>query len=163
MLTLFYLLNRKVAWGESIGLSLFIAFFEIGLLLIGGGLFREQALPFGWVDLFAVLLVILGSFLNSFSELQRKWWKKDPANKGHCYTQGLFRYSMHINYFGDTVLFTGWCLLSGNTGTLILPLFMALSFVFYHIPGLDTYLLTRYGQEFESYAKQTKRFIPFIY
>ena len=49
-----------------------------------------------------------GSFLNTFSELQRKWWKAQPQNKGRCYTQGLFSLSRNINYFGDVVLFGAW-------------------------------------------------------
>ena len=35
-ITLFYLLERKVDWGEVIGLLVFFALFEIILLLIGG-------------------------------------------------------------------------------------------------------------------------------
>ncbi len=111
----------------------------------------------------AVLLVLFGSFLNTGSEVQRKWWKRDPANKGHCYTGGLFSWSMHINYFGDTVLFLGWCLLTLNWWTLTLPVLMAFSFIFYHIPGLDSYLEERYGDEFVEYSKKTKKFIPLVY
>tara|TARA_B100001094_G_C18144267_1_gene779711 strand:+ start:1545 stop:1757 length:213 start_codon:yes stop_codon:yes gene_type:complete len=70
---------------------------------------------------------------------------------------------MHINYFGDTLLFTGWTLLTGHIGALILPVFMGISFITYHIPALDAHLEHRYGQGFKAYAQHTKRFIPFIY
>jgi len=163
LITLFYLLERKVDWSEVFGLSGFIAFFEISLVLLGGGAFRDQAIDLSWLDLIALPLLLIGSYLNSYSEIQRKWWKKDHVNKGHCYTEGLFKLSMHVNYFGDTILFTGWCLFSSNLWTLTLPLFMGLTFVFYHIPGLDSHLAKRYGSEFKTYAKKTKRFIPFIY
>ena len=53
-------------------------------------------------------LYVLGSYLNTWSEVDRCLWKKDKRNKGKLYTKGLWRYSMHINYFGDVVLFTGW-------------------------------------------------------
>jgi len=99
MITLFYLLARKVAWSEVFGLLPFMALFEIGLVLLGGGAFRSQAIELGWLDFVALGLVLAGSYLNSFSEIQRKWWKQNPDNKGHCYTQGLFGYSMHINFF----------------------------------------------------------------
>jgi len=110
VITLFYLLARKIEWSEVVGLLVFIAIFEIGLVVIGGGAFRDYSIELGWLDILALLFLLFGSYLNSFSEIQRKWWKKDPSNKGRCYTEGLFKYSMHINYFGDTVLFTGWCL-----------------------------------------------------
>jgi len=70
---------------------------------------------------------------------------------------------MHINYFGDTILFTGWCLLTHNIWVLGFPMLMGMSFIFYHIPGLDVYLAERYGKEFKAYSEKTKKFIPFIY
>ena len=51
------------------------------------------------------IFYFVGSWLNSWSELQRKWWKARPENKGHCYMLGLFSLSRNINYFGDVVLF----------------------------------------------------------
>ena len=162
-ITVFYLLQRAIDWSEAFGLLGFMAFFEIGLLLVGGGAFRDVAIPFGTLDVAAFVLLMVGSYLNSASEIQRKWWKKSPENKGKCYTEGLFYYSMHINYFGDFVLFTGWCLFTWNYWTLLLPLFMGASFVFFHIPALDQYLAERYGSRFEEYAASTRKFIPFIY
>lgn len=163
MITLFYLLVRKIEWSEVIGLLVFIALFEIGLVIVGGGAFRDYSIEPGWLDVLALVFLLFGSYLNSFSEIQRKWWKKNPSNKGHCYTDGLFKFSMHINYFGDTVLFTGWCLFTYNYWTLGLPLLMAVLFIFMHIPGLDSYLSGRYGEEFKAYAEKTKKFVPFIY
>jgi|GEM_PF-166551 len=161
--TLFYLLRRHVPWGEVFGLLIFMALFEVGLLLLGGGVWTAKVAPLGWQDAVASILLLAGSFLNSFSEMQRKGWKAKTENSGRCYTRGLFAYSMHINFFGDVVLFTGWCLLTQNLWTLILPLAMYLSFVFFHIPGLDAYLTDRYGKEFEDYAGRTKKMVPFVY
>ena len=163
VITLFYLLARKVEWSEVFGLLGFIGFFEIGLVLIGGGAFRDHSINIGLLDLVAFVLYFLGSYLNSFSEIQRKWWKADPANKRRCYTEGLFGYSMHINYFGDTVLFSGWCLFTYNFWVMGFPILMGCTFVFFHIPGLDLYLAERYGEEFNIYSENTKKFIPFIY
>ncbi len=162
-ITLFYLLQRKIEWSEVITLAMMIGTLEIVFFLVGLGVFRGHAIPLRALDYFAIFLVLFGSFLNTYSELQRKWWKQKPENKGHCYTGGLFKYSAHINYFGDTVLFTGWALLTGSLWALIVPLLMALSFIFYHIPALDQYLADRYGEEFTEYQKKTKKFIPFIY
>lgn len=163
MITFFYILQRKVGWDEVFGLLLYVAVIEIGLFLVGGGAFRDQPISLGWLDGIALVFLLFGSFLNTFSEMQRKWWKADPANKGHCYTGGLFRFSMHINYFGDVVLFTGWCLFTSNLWTLGLSVIMALLFIFVHIPGLDAHLAERYGEDFTTYSKNTKKLIPFIY
>ena len=117
----------------------------------------------GYLDFIALALLLFGSYLNTYSEVQRKWWKKSSANKGHCYTKGLFSASTHINFFGDTVLFMGWCIFTVNFWALGLPLFMAAMFVFFHIPSLDSYLTSRYGKEFIDYAAKTNKFIPYVY
>ena len=161
--TLFILLKRQVAFSEVIGLLLFFAVFEIGLLLLGAGILTEAPKPLGNLDWVAVALVLLGSYLNSGPELQRWQWKKKLSSKGHCYTGGLFRYATHINYFGDSVLLTGWAILAASIFAWGIPIFVTAGFVFFHIPALDTYLLKRYGQEFGNYASKTAKLIPFIY
>jgi len=162
-ITLFYLLQRRVTWSEAIGLGFFMLLFEVGLCLLAAGLTHRVMVPLGGLDYVAIALVLIGSYLNTYSEMQRKWWKDKPENKGKCYTEGLFRLSMHINYFGDCLLFTGWCILTATLWTLVFPILMASMFVLYHIPGLDSYLEERYGDEFREYKERTKKFIPFIY
>ncbi|TCL00377.1 uncharacterized protein DUF1295 [Shimia isoporae] len=163
LITLFVLLKRRVDYAEAIGLSAFMALFEIGFLLLGAGVLSGQATPLGPPDLLGVTLILVGSYLNTGSELQRHIWKKDPAHKGQCYTNGLFGLSMHINYFGDTVLFTGWALLAASWLAASIPLFVTAGFVFFHIPALDAYLADRYGDAFKSYAARTSKFVPFVY
>lgn len=162
-LTLFVLLKRQLAYSEVFGLSLFIAFFEIGFLLLGAGVVSNEHLQLPSLDWIALGLVVFGSFLNTGSELQRWRWKKQPSSKGRCYTQGLFGYSMHINYFGDTVMFTGWAILAASIFAWSIPVFVTASFVFFHIPALDEYLAKRYGAQFEEYDNKTVKFIPFVY
>jgi len=162
-ITLFALLQRKVEMSEGVGLTFFMALFEIGSLLLGAGALSGKTTPFGWLDWIAIGLVLFGSFLNTGSELQRRAWKKRADSKGRCYTGGLFAYSMHINYFGDSVMFTGWAILAVSLYAYIIPIFITLMFIFYHIPPLDAYLAERYGEEFKTYAKRTKKFVPFIY
>lgn len=163
LITLFYLLARTVEWREVFGLLLFITMFDISLMLIGAGAFGPTSPLLNGLDIAGLILLVIGSYINSGSEIQRKLWKRNPATKGHCYTEGLFRHSMHINYFGDIILFTGWTLLTTSIWTLVLPVFMAYLFVTLHIPGLDVYLAKRYGAEFRNYAAKTKKLIPYIY
>ena len=163
VLTLFVLLKRRVEMSEVLGLVVFMAVFEIGFLLLGAGVLSGTATPFGWLDGIGVAMVLIGSILNSGSELQRWHWKKKPSSKGKCYTEGLFGYSMHINYFGDSILFSGWALLTASLFAWPVPIFITASFVFFHIPALDAYLAERYGSDFEVYAKKTAKFVPFVY
>jgi len=152
----------KGLYEDGLWLSSFIALFEIGLLLVGGLLIPETY-QFSTIDYLFLALFLFGSYLNTYSELQRKWWKNNVQNRGKVYTQGLFSHSMHINFFGDVVLFSGWSFMTHNLWTLGLPLLMLVSFIFFHIPALDSYLSSRYGEAFDTYAKNTKKLIPFIY
>ena len=163
LVTLFVLLKRRISLSEALGLSAFMALFEIGALLLGAGIVSGDAAPLGAMDGLGVALILMGSCLNTGSELQRWHWKKQPGSKGHCYTGGLFAYSMHINYFGDAVLFCGWAILTASVFAWSIPIFMIVSFVFFHIPTLDAYLAERYGAEFKAYAEKTAKFVPFIY
>jgi len=119
--------------------------------------------PVGALDYFSIFLYLFGSGLNTYSEYTRYIWKKQAAHKGRLYKEGLFKYSMHINYFGDVVLFTGFALLTYSFSLLVIPLIMALNFIFFIIPRLDKYLARKYDEEFKEYAVRTKKFIPGIY
>jgi protein-S-isoprenylcysteine O-methyltransferase Ste14 len=161
--TLYYLLMRKVTWSEGMGLGAFMIVQEVGYCLLAAGIISASPPPVGWLDGLAIGLVLIGSYLNTGSEVQRKWWKAHPENKGKCYTGGLFAHAMHINYFGDVVSVLGWSLLTMTWWTVFLPLLITGMFIFMHIPRLDRYLAERYGEPFEQYAKKTKKLIPFIY
>ena len=70
---------------------------------------------------------------------------------------------MHINYFGDIVLFTGLAMVTNRLSMFIIPLIMALNFVFNIIPSLDRYLEKKYKDEFKNYSKNTKKILPLLY
>ena len=77
---------------------------------------------------------------------------------------GLFSRSRNINYFGDSVLFTGWAIATGNWANAWAPIVMSLTFYYYHIPDhKGKYLAARYGNEWPVYTVQTPyAFIPLI-
>jgi len=159
IITVFVFLKRKMEWSEMLIVSglMSVALFSFGK--VGG----NSNQPIEALDYFSIFLYLFGSWLNTTSEYTRYIWKKQDKNKGRLYTEGLFKYSMHINYFGDIVLFIGYAFITLHFSVLFIPLFMALNFVFIIIPRLDKYLAVKYGKEFEEYAGRTKKFIPGIY
>ncbi len=155
----FIFLKRRMAWSEVAIVAPWIAVIQISFALLGG----TSSAAIGASDILAVLLYAIGSYLNTGSEYLRYLWKLRPQNQGHLYTRGLFHYSMHINYFGDLVLFSGFALLTHRLWAGIVPLLMLAGFVFFNIPALDGYLRRKYGAEFEEYARRTCKLIPFLY
>ncbi|WP_408010015.1 methyltransferase family protein [Pseudalkalibacillus sp. A8] len=156
---IFYLLKRGITWGEALNVPLAFAIYYIGFSMLGGVI--DKHLDF--IDFIAVFIFLVGSFINTFSEVLRNQWKKDSRHRGKLYTEGLFKYSVHINYFGDWVWVSGFALLTRNIWSWIIPLILFLFFVFYNIPQHDKYLRQKYGETFKQYEKSTKRFIPFIF
>jgi steroid 5-alpha reductase family enzyme len=159
LITNFILQKRKMPWNEVFSVGIFIYIFHnlFAILVI------YYKADFEIIDFLWISIYLIGSYLNTASEWQRLVWKKDPVHKGKLYTERLFKYSMHINYFGDTVLFSGLAMLTGSYWALCIPLIMTIMFIFMHIPMLDKYLAERYKDAFTEYSNKTKKLIPFIF
>jgi protein-S-isoprenylcysteine O-methyltransferase Ste14 len=157
--TLFVFVKRKIPWWEAAwggGLIGFVLFF-----FLRDGL--RTPLPLGFVDVVGALLYLTGSYVGTASEYSRHLWKARPENQGHLYTEGLFRYCRHINYFGDLLLFSGAAVLTRQLWAGIVPLAMGLNLALVVIPAHDAYLAMRYGGEFEDYARRTRKLVPLLY
>ncbi|MFG2346885.1 methyltransferase family protein [Streptomyces phaeochromogenes] len=157
--TTFVMLKRSMEWSEAATVGVWVVVIH-GTMAYLGGTNTASVGALAWVG---VVLYIAGSYLNTASEYRRKLWKRVPEHKGRLYTEGLFKYSMHINYFGDVVLFTGFALVTGSPWALAIPVIMACMFSFLNIPTLDKYLAERYGTAFEEYSRRTAKLVPFIY
>lgn len=158
-ITMFYLLKRRIPWDEAFSIPFAFAIYYVGFALLG----YSTNNPVNFITVFAIVLFLLGSFLNTGSELMRDKWKKDQAHAGKLYTSGLFKYAMHINYFGDFLWVSAYAIITRNVYAILIPIFIFCFFAFYNIPKLDSYLASKYGPQFDVYRKKTKRFIPFVY
>ncbi len=157
--TSFWLLKRKFDWGELVGVMFACVTYQIGFALLGG----TEVASFGTVGLVGIAIFVFGSYLNTWSEIQRKRFKDNPDNKGKLFTSGLFRYARHINYFGDTLWVTGWAMATRNPWSIIIPVALVVGFVFFFIPSLSSHLERKYGDQYDEWAKKTKKYVPFVY
>ncbi|MFP4385549.1 MAG: DUF1295 domain-containing protein [Spirochaetia bacterium] len=157
--TALVLLPRRMSISEAVIVGLWSA--VIYTTLTFATLVNDR--PFGLPGIIGIVFFLLGSFVNSFSEFQRKRFKDDPVNKGRLYQDGLFSLSMHINYFGDILWSIGLALIAGTLWGFIIPVLMIIMFIFIHIPRLDSHLAEKYDSQFREYKKKTKVLIPWIY
>jgi len=151
--------RRKWTWFETITITVLMTFVLYAFASVGG----SNKKVVGAVEVIGILLYLSGSYINTHSEYYRHVWKLKEENRGRLYTESLFSLAMHINYFGDIVLFTGLAMITHSLSILVIPLIMALNFVFNIIPSLDRYLEKKYKTEFKDYSKRTKKLIPLIY
>jgi steroid 5-alpha reductase family enzyme len=152
-------LKRGIGWAEALTIAVWISIIALAFAILGGG----NRHPMGIAAGLGVVLYASGSFVHTYSELRRYLWKQRPENHGRLYTGGLFHYAVHINYFGDLVLFTGFSLMTGSAYTLFVPAVMLAGFMFANIPALDAHLRAKYGAAFDAYAAKTKKLIPLVY
>jgi protein-S-isoprenylcysteine O-methyltransferase Ste14 len=153
------LLKRSIGWEEAVAVPFAFFLYYVVLSILGG----LRAAPFGAPDVVALVLFAAGASVNTISELLRHRWKRDPRNTGKLYTGGLFRYSRHVNYFGDILWVSGWALFTRNPWSAIIPAFLFCMFAFYNAPLLDRHLAAKYGDEFQAYRKRTMGLVPFLF
>lgn len=157
MMTL--LLKRAIPWEESFSVP-----FAFALYFVGFSLFiLSTSKPIDFIDIFGIFLFVVGCILNTGGEVLRNQWKKNPDNKGKIYKTGFFRYSRHINYFGDLLWVTAYAIITRNWYAVSIPIFLFCLFAFYNAPKLDKYLKDKYGKDYNDYANKTKMLVPFIY
>lgn len=127
------------------------------------GIANAQA-PLGWLDALGMLMFTAGFMIESISDSQLAAFKRDPANEGRVMDRGLWRWSRHPNYFGNTLLWWGLFVIAAsdtaNLWTVVGPVLMTwlivkVSGVALLEQGLHT---SRPG--YDAYVARTSAFIP---
>ncbi len=124
-----------------------------------------------WVSLLGVLVWLKGFFFEAVGDYQLDRFLKDSANKGHIMQKGLWHFTRHPNYFGESLMWWGIGLLA--YGELALVWGYTVALVAFVSPVLITFLLLRVsgvplleehfsGPEWEAYKARTSVFIPWF-
>ena len=126
-----------------------------------------DATPAGltWLDVVAIPLWLVGFVFEAGGDWQLQRFLGDPANRGKVMDRGLWRYTRHPNYFGDTAQWWAYGLLGLATGawwSLLGPVVM--TFFIVKVSGVA---LTDKGmakssrrEGYEEYVRRTNAFIP---
>lgn len=111
-----------------------------------------------------VSLWVIGFYFEAMGDFQLDRFIKDPANKGKIMTSGLWKYSRHPNYFGESTMWFGIAIISLSLSSV--------PFVAIISPFLITFLLLKVSgvpmlekhfagnPDWEEYKKKTSVFIP---
>ena len=85
------------------------------------------------LDVLAILVWAVGLYFEAVGDWQLQRFLSDPSNRGTVMDRGLWRYTRHPNYFGDTTVWvayglfalaTGWGGWYGVIGTGLMALFI---------------------------------------
>jgi len=146
-------------------LVIFVVSLPVTLLNVFG-----QEIGFGILSGFGLLLWIVGFTFETLGDRQLDAFTKKTENHGKVMQTGLWKYTRHPNYFGESCIWWGLSLLAFDTLVYVTPLPVAL-FVFIG-PLLITYLLLRVSgvpllearleknTEWAAYKQKTSVFFP---
>jgi protein-S-isoprenylcysteine O-methyltransferase Ste14 len=154
--SILFFVKRKIVIQEIIGVS-----FAFGAYYLLYPLIYLLDPQYNFICIVAgSILLFSGLSLHLISEYQRHKFKQ--KNPGSLYTQGLWKYSRHINYFADIVWASGYALSLCSPFAFIIPVLLFIFFYFFNIPQLESHLSAKYTSQFSVYKKNTKSLIPFI-
>jgi len=104
-------------------ISFFQTFLLQGLLMwlisapLLGANFSGTEKSLGILDFAGIFLWITGFIFETFGDCQLARFKTVPSNKGKVLSTGLWRYTRHPNYFGDSAVWWGYGLISISAGS----------------------------------------------
>ncbi|EPE25213.1 hypothetical protein GLAREA_11794 [Glarea lozoyensis ATCC 20868] len=166
--------NEEMPVGNAISISLFNTIFNsVNTILsltaashyLTGSSFWENPIEVTPLFLFFTATYTAGTLVEVGAEIQRKYFKQDPKNKGKPFTGGLFGLARHINYGAYTVMRASYAFACGGwvPGILVAG-FFGYDFARRGIPVLDDYCSKRYGDDWKKYKQEVKwQLLPGIY
>jgi steroid 5-alpha reductase family enzyme len=161
----------KATWGNSATIkSFFYVFMLQGLLIliIAYPVMLINLTSIGrltWFDYVGFIVWLVGFFFEVVGDYQLQRFVQNSANKGNILDTGLWRYTRHPNYFGESLIWWGMFLLAlpvayGFT-TIMSPLTITVLLLF--VSGVP---LTEKSLEanpaFANYKEKTSSFFPWL-
>lgn len=116
------------------------------------------------LDFLGAALWLVGFFFEAVGDYQLARFKANPANKGKVMDGGVWRYTRHPNYFGDSAQWWGYYLVAAAAGgwwSIYSPILMTTLLL--RVSGvalLEKTLETRPG--YKDYIERTSAFIPWL-
>jgi steroid 5-alpha reductase family enzyme len=162
--------DMRARHGAGFGFkSLIIVFWlqAVLLLLVATPLHAIILAPQGvahpWFATLGLALAKLGLVLEALADRQLQLFRADPLNKGQVLQSGLWAWSRHPNYFGESLAWAGFGVaafgLTGSIWALAGPvLLVGLILKVSGVPLMEAHLAARPG--FADYAARTSLFIP---
>jgi len=115
-------------------------------------------------DFMGIAVWLIGFYFESMGDYQLARFKANPENKGKVMDKGVWRYTRHPNYFGDSAQWWGYFLIASTSGgwwTIYSPILMTLFLL--RVSGvalLEKTMEKRPG--YKEYIRKTSAFVPWF-
>lgn len=118
-----------------------------------------------WLDLIAFLIWLFGFCYEAMSDYQLFVFMHNPSNQGRVMRFGLWRYSRHPNYFGESLMWWGvfGIALSLPYGWIAIMAPVVITFLLVFVTGIPWIEQAMAGNpEYKEYQATTSKFIPWF-
>jgi len=119
-----------------------------------------------WNDYIGTLIWSLGYIIETVSDRQLDAFKQSHAFGSGCVLKtGLWRYSRHPNYFGESLMWWGIATVASSIKFGWMTMFSAalITFLLRFVSGVPTIEKhQKKSEEFKQYMKETNAFIPWL-
>ena len=124
----------------------------------------KSSQPWGWLDSLGATVFITGLILETMADAQMARFKAQPKGKDAVLNTGLWRYSRHPNYFGESVVWWGFYLmaLGGGAPLWLVSSPLLINFLLVKVSGvpmLEQDIAER-RPAYRDYILSTSSFIP---
>jgi steroid 5-alpha reductase family enzyme len=120
--------------------------------------------PPGLLALAGTVLWLVGFLFEAIGDWQLRRFRADPANRGKLLETGLWRYTRHPNYFGNSCLWWGLWLIAcdapGLWWTAIGPALMTVLLLKVSGVALLEQSLRESKPQYADYVRRTSSFVP---
>jgi steroid 5-alpha reductase family enzyme len=118
----------------------------------------------GWLDVAGALFWLAGFGTEAVADRQLARFRSEPENEGAVMDRGLWRYSRHPNYFGESLIWWGIYLVAAATPGGWITIFSPLLMIFFllkvsGVPMLEESLARR-KEGYREYQERTSAFLP---
>jgi steroid 5-alpha reductase family enzyme len=123
--------------------------------------------PLGVVEKTGAAIWVIGIVGEWFADHQLNKFKKDPANKGKTFRDGLWKYSRHPNYFFEWLIWVGYAVFAlvspwGWVGLVSPALILYFLLGVTGIKATEAQALRSRGSEYRAYQRTTSPFVPWF-
>jgi steroid 5-alpha reductase family enzyme len=163
--------RRKYGENRYWWISFFQTFLLQGLLMwlisapLLGAQYYGAKTSLGILDFFGILFWIVGLTFEAGGDIQLARFKTNPENKGKVLNSGLWHFTRHPNYFGDSSVWWGYgfiCMAAGSYLPVLGSLLMTVLIIKVSGVALLEKSLIEQKPHYKEYIEKTSAFIPWF-
>jgi steroid 5-alpha reductase family enzyme len=110
-----------------------------------------------------ILLWLVGFVFEAVGDRQLAAFKADPANRGKVMDRGLWAWTRHPNYFGDSSVWWGLWLIAASAWPGVLTVLSPVAMTYFLVFATGARLLEQHMAErpgYAAYQRRTSYFLP---